>query len=100
MGKTSSMASLREKALAFLRDEGNMNGHNAGSGRERNIVDLAAQETKKVVEVRGRPATPSAGSMLLGANGKVEKGKHGFFGKLKGLVGGKKVMERLDEGVI
>jgi protein-serine/threonine kinase len=113
MGKPSSMASLRERALAFLRDEPGTN--QVGGNKERHIVDLAQEvKEKQQRDSRGdtvrsstanqlRPLTPGAGSMLdYGLTGKVEGQKKGrFFGKLKGLVGaGKRGSERLEGSVI
>jgi protein-serine/threonine kinase len=100
MGKPSSMASLRERALAFLRDEPMAGPHlGASSMRERHIVDLA-QEVKResAALYKGRPATPG-GSVLMASNVKADQKRGGFFGKIKGF-GRKKGLERQDDGVM
>ena len=83
MAKPSSMASLREKAMAFLRDD--------REPKERNIVDLAAEVRDRDREREARPNTPGVGTMGGGGRGGVEgHGKaKGFFGRLKGMVVGK-----------
>jgi hypothetical protein len=120
MAKTTSMGSLRERALAFLRDEHRdskdlrevkrdsmRDSKEIGSvmsGRERRIVDLAAEvegrregmqrTSRSDLRAMGRPATPGATSMLLG--GRTGHDKRGIFGKLKGMMG-RKGMEKLEE---
>ena len=75
------MASLRERAIAYLRDDRELREPaSTGIGTGRNIVDLAAEVRTK------RPETPGAGSVFNSGksnegHGKV-KGK-GFFGRLK-----------------
>ncbi|KAK4689689.1 hypothetical protein P7C73_g420, partial [Tremellales sp. Uapishka_1] len=84
MGKQSSMASLREKARAFLGD------------RERHIVDLKAEAEEKRRSGLLRPATPSTNSMLnMGKNGAEQRKMKGFMKTLKGVVGfGRKTEDR------
>ena len=120
MAKTTSIGSLRERALAFLRDDhrdskdlrdvqrdGMRDSKEIGSimsGRERHIVDLAAEvesgregmrrTSRSDLRAMGRPATPGANSVLLG--GRVAHDKRGIFGKLKGIMG-RKGMEKLEE---
>lgn len=81
------MASLRERAIAFLRDDHGTKepGPSANTVSSRNIVDLAAEARVH------RPDTPGAASFLnVGRSGTDAQGKRkGFMGRLKGMVGGK-----------
>ena len=78
MAKPASMASLRERAIAFLRDD-------REPKETRHIVDLAAEVRER------RPDTPGTTSVLnLGKGGiEVQGKKKGFLGRLKGMVNGK-----------
>lgn len=76
------MASLRERAMAFLRDE--REPKEGGTGRK--IVDLAAEAQK----AQPRPNTPGTGSTLgIDKVGEGVAKKRGFMGRLRGMVGGK-----------
>jgi protein-serine/threonine kinase len=82
MAKPSSMASLRERAIAFLRDD-----REPKESKEtgRHIVDLAAEVSTK--RIPARPGTPGAGSTLNASQGQGKK--KGFFGRLKEMVAGR-----------
>ena len=91
MAKPSSMISLRERAMAFLRDDREREGAAVGGTmRERHIVDLAQEVEKRNSKAgtAGRPGTPGANSVLGMARGQGEK--KGLFGRFKGRFGGKK----------
>ncbi|ORX37068.1 hypothetical protein BD324DRAFT_424119 [Kockovaella imperatae] len=98
MKQPSSMVSLRERALAFLRDD-KVETNASGSTRERNIVDLAQEVERR--QSRGgevkRPGTPGGQSILgLRANGGDGKRGGGIFGRFKGKFGaGKKEREEV-----
>ncbi len=124
MGKTTSMASLREKALSFLRDDHresrdlkhlqsenqlrrenrdsrDLNHLNETSGvRDRHIVDLSKEVQDQSDRLRRGSRSDLKDARRPGTPGanSVLKGqaeKKGILGRLKGLVG-RKGMERVD----
>ena len=100
LAKPSSMISLRERAMAFLRDDTHRDSVGTAN-KERHIVDLAQEverenarrNSRGDMAIPKRPGTPAGNPN----NARVPdvKGK-GIFGRLKGLVG-RKGVNRVDE---
>lgn len=119
MSKPTSMASLRERAMAFLGNDHareNRDSKDLSVGkthpvatrtgvRDRHIIDLASEVEKDksgrnsrndTLLVSGRPGTPSALSTLNAKGAPFDGKKQGLFGKLKGLVG-RRGMDKVEE---
>ena len=87
------MISLKERAMAFLRDDREREGAAGGTMKERHIVGLAQEVEKRNSKagIVGRPGTPGANSVLAASKGQGEK--KGLFGRFKGKFGAKKEKE-------
>ena len=84
MRKTSSMASIRERALAFLRDE----REPKETTTRRQIVDLAVEARHRQAQAISDTPGPNPG-IPTGKSNDVHGKRWGFIGRLKGMVSGK-----------